>query len=65
MLGDEAWFNKEQRELKRRRLLLKGPGQDTQQIARGPMGKSRRAHGGQTQRERENESGAHAFIRAH
>lgn len=65
MSGDEAWFNKEQRELKRRRLLLEGPGQGTQQIAKGPMGKSRWAHGGQTERERENESGAHAFIRAH
>lgn len=41
MSGDEAWFNKEQRELKRKRLLLKGPRQGTWQIERGPVGKSR------------------------
>lgn len=51
MSGDEAWFNKEQRELKRKRLLLKGPRQGTWQIARGPVGKSRQPMEGR-QRER-------------
>ena len=62
MSGDEAWFNKEQRELKRKRLLLKGPRQGTWQIARGPMGKSRQPMEG---RRRERHMASLEPIRAH
>lgn len=40
MSGDEAWFNKEQRELKQKRLLLKVLDEVHGRLQGAPMGKS-------------------------
>lgn len=63
MSDDEAWFDKEQRELKQRSLLLTGPGGGTWQAARGPMGKSGQTCG--VQAEGDTGSGAHTVFRVH